>query len=151
MYVYRITHQKRASDLQGTGGLYTSGRWHRKGTRLLYTAQSIALSKIEVLANTSGKVPEQQVLITLEIRDDSSMLTLSAAALPNNWHCFPYPAELAGITKQWIQEGRYWIMRVPSAQSPREYNYLLNPQHPTHASLRLVNINPHEFDRRLKG
>lgn len=89
MYVYRITHQKRASDLQGTGELYTSGRWHRKGTRLLYTAQSIALAKIEALANTSGKVPEQQVLITLEIRDDSSMLTLSAAALPNNWHYSP--------------------------------------------------------------
>lgn len=150
MRVYRITHQKRAHDLQGTGGLYASGRWHRKGTRLLYTSESIALAKLEVLANASGKVPQQQALVTLEFPEDSSLFTISAEELPTNWYYFPYPAELAGITEHWIQEGRYWIMKVPSAPSPQEYNYLFNPQHPAHASLKLVDINAHEFDRRLK-
>ncbi len=110
MRVYRITHQKRASDLQGTGGLYTSGRWHRKGSKILYTSQSIALAKLEVLANASGKVPTKQVLVTLEFPDNSSKVIVNTGDLPKNWHRFPYPA----------------------------------------ASLKIININTHEFDRRLK-
>jgi len=41
-------------------------------------------------------------------------------------------------------------MRVPSIHSPAEHNYLLNPLHPKHAMLKLVSVEPHPFDPRLK-
>ncbi len=122
----------------------------RKGTRILYTSASIALAKLEVLANTSGSVPGLQALVTLEFPDDSSsILTIDTKRLPLNWSHFPYPAELAGITEHWTAESKHWILKVPSAQSPQEHNYLFNSQYLFHISLKIVEITSHEFDKRL--
>jgi RES domain-containing protein len=41
-------------------------------------------------------------------------------------------------------------MRVPSIPSPAEFNYLLNPRHPEHATINLRSVEPHGFDSRLK-
>ncbi len=78
------------------------------------------------------------------------MLIIKPADLPQGWQEWPYLDELADIAEQWIRERKLWIMRVPSAQSPSEHNYLLNPLHPEHATLKLISIEPHPFDPRLK-
>ncbi|TLU98908.1 RES family NAD+ phosphorylase [Dyadobacter luticola] len=149
MRLYRITSPAYANDLSGTGCMYTSGRWHFKGTRVLYTSEHISLSKLEILAN-SPIIPKNQVLVTIDIPDTATITHVLAAQLPANWWEFPYSTSLATISEAWIQEGKYWIMRVPSAQSFAEYNYLLNPLHPEHASARIVKVEPVHFDKRLK-
>lgn len=149
MKLYRITKTNYASDLQGTGGIYGPGRWHREGTRLLYLAEHVSLAKLEVLAN-SRKSPKNQSLVTVEIPDNASITHIEHEDLPVGWEKIPYLEELADIAEQWIREAKFWIMCVPSAQSPIEKNYLLNPLHPEHATLKLVNVEPHPFDLRLK-
>lgn len=149
MKLYRITSTKYATDLNGTGGLYGPGRWHREGTQLLYLAEHISLAKLEVLAN-SRKIPHNQSLVTVEIPASASILFIKQEELPIGWEKIPYLEELADITERWITEQTYWIMRVPSAHSPTEFNYLLNPLHPEHTTLRLVSVEPHLFDSRLK-
>jgi RES domain-containing protein len=150
MLVYRIGSHKRIQDLQGTGGLYVAGRWHQKGTRILYTSSSVSLAKLEVLANSVGKIPRSLALITLEFPDDAPTKYVAADQLPDNWYHYPYPAQLSQLTEHWLTEAATWIMQVPSAQSPSEYNFLFNPQHPSHHQLKMVAVEDELFDQRLK-
>lgn len=150
MLVYRIGNSRRIRDLQGTGGLYAAGRWHQKGRRVLYTSSSISLAKLEVLTNSIGKIPKSMALATLFFPDNASSLTIAVNDLPNDWNTYPYPVSLSEITEQWLKDKKCWVMKVPSAQSPTEYNYLFNPEHPLHAELSIVEIRNEAFDARLK-
>lgn len=149
MILYRIADDRYATDLTGTGGLFAPGRWHRRGTPLVYLTEHVSLAKLEVLAH-SPKLPLGRVLVTVSLPDNPSMLIIEPDALPEGWHDWPYLDELADLTEQWLHERKCWIMRVPSAQSPSEHNFLLNPLHPEHATLKLVSVEPHPFDPRLK-
>jgi RES domain-containing protein len=126
------------------------GRWHLQGTRVLYTSASASLAKLEVLAN-SPVLPKNRSLIVLMVPDNASILFVEAHQLPTNWYEYPYPAQLPMIAKDWIDAGKYWIMRVPSAQLHSEYNYLLNPLHEEHTSIVIHSVQAHPFDPRLKG
>ena len=150
MLVYRISNHKRIRDLQGTGGLYVAGRWHQKGTQILYTSSSISLAKLEVLANSVGKTPRTMALLTLKFPDDAPVRDVQESQLPKGWHHYPYPAQLSQITNQWLSDETDWVMRVPSAQSPTEYNYLFNPQHSWHEKLKIVEIQDELFDKRFR-
>jgi len=149
MRLYRITSPAYASDLHGTGCMYTGGRWHYKGTRILYTSEHISLAKLEILANSSA-IPRNQVLVTIEIPEGAVIRELAVEDLPDNWWHFPYPGALAQLTESWVDEKQHWVIKVPSAQSVTEYNYLLNPLHPDHVSAKVTNIEDIRFDKRLK-
>jgi len=149
MKLYRFGKQQRIADTSGQGGLYGSGRWHRQGTLILYTAEHLSLAKLEVLAN-SPTLPVNYSVLTLEVPDSTPTQFVESDELPADWFSLPHPPELAAITEAWIRSGAFWLMRVPSAQSPAEYNYLLNPQHASHERLQVASVAPHPFDKRLK-
>lgn len=149
MKLYRITQSKYASDLNGTGGLYGPARWNREGTRVVYLAEHVSLAKLEVLAN-SRKTPKNQTLVCVELPDEATITYVERNSLPAGWEKIPYLDELADITERWLREQTFWVVRVPSAHSPNEYNFLLNPLHPEHRTLQVVSIEPHPFDPRLK-
>jgi len=149
MIVYRLANRGYIMDLAGTGGLFGSGRWHDKGTRILYTSESFALAKLEVLANTKS-IPKNYALIRIEIPDDIEHEELTIEDLPANWNTFPHPKELKAFTEEWIRENKYLVMRVPSVHSPYEWNYLINPLHLDAGRIKIIENRPHDFDTRLK-
>ncbi|MFD2787349.1 RES family NAD+ phosphorylase [Hymenobacter rubripertinctus] len=150
MKLYRLGKAPYIADTSGQGGLYYGGRWHRIGSQILYTAEHLSLAKLEVLAN-SPVLPRRYFALTLEIPDDTPYLQYHPADLPDNWQQVPYPAELAELGRAWLTAGTHWILRVPSAHAPDEWNYLLNPLHADHARrLRVLSVEPHPFDARLK-
>ena len=149
MRVYRVAHSKHIADLAGTGGLYTSGRWHALGTRILYTSGTLSLAKLEVLAN-SLITPIRQALLILEIPDDLPPAELNIADLPAQWKNYPAPNELISLAADWIRQNQHLVLKVPSAQAELEFNYLINPLHPSHHRLQIVEIRPQHFDPRLK-
>lgn len=150
MTLYRITDDRYAADLSGSGGLFTPGRWNRRGTPIVYLTEHVSLAKLEVLAH-SPALPEGRSLVTVSLPDEASIIYIDPVTLPKNWQDWPYLDELADMAEQWVRERKFWIMCVPSAQSPVEKNYLLNPVHPEHATLKLISIEAHPFDPRLKG
>ncbi|TGD80324.1 RES family NAD+ phosphorylase [Hymenobacter wooponensis] len=149
MLLYRLGKAPYISDTSGRGGLYYGGRWHEIGTLILYTSEHLSLAKLEVLAN-SPSLPRNYFALTLEVPDTASIRHVTLEELPSGWQQLPYPLELAQLTRAWIEEGTEWLMRVPSAHAPHEWNYLLNPLHPDHQQLRTVTLEPHPFDPRLK-
>lgn len=149
MLLYRMAKLDYATDLSGTGGLLGSGRWHRQGTRMLYTSEHVSLAKLEVLAN-SPTLPRNYGLVMLEIPPTATVQSLDESDLPADWPNSPAPESLLSFTDAWLRAATHWVLRVPSVHSPNESNFLLNPLHPEHATLRLNSVEPHPFDGRLK-
>jgi len=149
MIVFRLAKEAYIRDLQGIGGLYSPGRWHETGTRILYTAETFSLAKLETLAN-SPFIPKNYAVACIEIPDDVSIKELTEKDLPANWADTPAPEELRAIALDWIRENRHLVMKVPSAHSPYERNYLINPLHQDHGRLRIMEHKLHPFDKRLK-
>lgn len=149
MLVYRLAKETFITDLHGTGGLYGEGRWHEIGTRILYTAETFSLAKLETLAN-SAFIPKNYAVVCIEVPDDVSIKDLAESDLPANWTDTPAPKELKEIALNWIRKNEHLVLRVPSVHSPYERNCLINPLHPDHGRLRIVEHKSHPFDKRLK-
>jgi RES domain-containing protein len=147
--VYRIGKAAYIQDLSGQGGLFGSGRWHKQGTRIIYTSESVSLAKLEILANYRIIPPNMQ-LLTMKIPDKVPVQTIDVNILPQNWPDINYPEVLAEIALTWIKQLDYACLRVPSAQSVNEYNVLLNPLHPDHSKIKILKTEPVFFDPRLK-
>ncbi len=41
--------------MSGNGGLFTAGRWHHQGARIVYCAESLALATLELFVNLQNK------------------------------------------------------------------------------------------------
>jgi RES domain-containing protein len=49
----------------------------------------------------------------------------------------------------WCRASRGWVLQVPSVVIPDESNYLINPSHPLWSEVKIVSIDPIDFDLRL--
>ena len=52
------------------------------------------------------------------------------------------------IGDEWLQHGSAAVLRVPSVLLPRQWNLLLNPEHPLFAAIRVVDQSPFASDSR---
>jgi RES domain-containing protein len=71
--------------------------------------------------------------------------------LPANWRISPPPAETKDIGDRWVKEGRSAVLALPSAISPDDTNFLLNPEHPGFKRIRIAPPIDYDFDPRLLG
>jgi RES domain-containing protein len=151
MLVWRICRQAYAAEaLHGIGGLYVPGRWHRRGQLIVYTSGSAALAAMEVLVHTDPlTAPADLRLLTIEVPDEIDVELLDPAALPAGWNGYPAPEELQRIGGAWLESQRALALKVPSAVVGRDWNLLLNPRHPEHQRISVVDDEPFRFDPRL--
>ena len=149
--VWRICRQPFATTaLDGVGGLYVGGRWHRRGRPIVYTASSAALAALEVLVHVDPlDAPDDLRLLTLELPDDLLIEPIDVAALSARWSAVPAPDELATLGSDWLASRRSAALSVPSAVIPIERNLLLNPLHPDTLRVRIVGDTAFTFDPRL--
>lgn len=147
---WRITKRKRARDaFTGEGAREFGGRWNNPGTAMVYTAESQSLAALEMLVHLdSPELLQKYVLIGVEI-DDELVTQLDMSRLPRNWRDDPPPAQVRAIGDEWVVSGSSAVLRVPSALVPGENNFLLNPQHPDFAKLRIGKPLSFRFDPRL--
>ncbi|AQG79507.1 RES family NAD+ phosphorylase [Spirosoma montaniterrae] len=147
--VFRITTGPYANDLSGTGAKLVGGRWNRPGISVLYTSSSRALATLEVLVHAPiFAVPKDYFVLTIRLPEDS-MQTVPADHLPDGWDATQPPESIKDITEEWIREGRFLVLKVPSAIVLHEYNYLVNPAHPRALEVYTLDKQPYRFDPRL--
>ncbi len=148
MEAFRITSSLYA-DLSGEGGMYASGRWHTQGHPIVYTGGSRSLAILEKLVHTDpADLPDDQVLITVDIPDTLSSEAVSLDAVPATWTTPLDPACMA-LGDAWLQRMTAAVLRVPSAVVPEEYNYLINPLHRDAGRIMITATRPFQFDERL--
>ena len=117
MLVYKIEKKKYESIFPPRGSLYCDGRWSRKDMWVVYSSESIALAKLEILANTGSTLPKNRIVKIMEIEDNAPLVEITPEDLPSNWAETPYPKSLASIIRKIIGSGTYLGAIVPSSQS----------------------------------
>lgn len=150
MRAYRITRAEFAEDLSGEGARRFGGRWNSKGFSALYTASSMSLAALEVLAHTSiHTMPEDLVVVEIEIPDEVSRTVVTINSLAENWRSFPAPGQLADLGTDWLRKNEALVLEVPSVLIPKEANFILNPRHSEFTDVKIKEVQPFAFDARL--
>ena len=148
MKVYLISKCQYIDDLSGSGAAVYPGRWHNKGTYILYTAMSPSLALLESLAHITTVIKLDLCMLCLEIPEDS-ILELSADRLPERWLQTPPPERLKTIGDRFIKENAFLALKVPSVVMPEEHTYLLNPAHPAFEQVQVRYTRRIPIDERL--
>lgn len=128
MKVYRISKCEFISDLQGTGAAMYPGRWHSKGTYVLYTAATPSLAMLESVVHISNIAVASYCMICFSVPEDK-IQSITAPELPANWFVNPPPDALKQVGDTFIKENKFLALQLPSAIMPEENNFLLNPYH----------------------
>ncbi len=149
MRLWRIsTH----ADLSGEAGLLASGRWHSRGSRIVYLTDHPASALLEVLVHLEidpGEFPDSYQLLAVEFPDSVPFQSIGAKELADRWR--DHRQLTRDLGDRWLRENRTALLRVPSAIVPFASNWLLNPVHADSANARTAEIIQARFDRRLFG
>src|SRR3954463_15687035 len=149
---WRIVRASRAkAAFTGEGPWRFGGRWNSPGVRIIYVSEHQSTAALEIFVHRVPFLTEDEYkAFRVEWPDDIAQV-LSVKSLPRNWRMSPPPAETLQIGDEWARQKRSAILAVPSAISPDDRNFLLNPDH---ADFKRVRIGPaidYEFDPRLFG
>lgn len=150
---WRIVPRRRESSaFDGEGAARMPGRWNREGIPVVYTAGSLALAALEILANLPDEQLAQRPFAAIPAAfGEKIVLRLDAAALPADWSSYPAPPATKDLGAQWIQAAASAVLAVPSAIIPIELNYLINPKHPDFSKISIGKPEAFAFDKRLLG
>lgn len=151
MKVFRIGKTKYASGFfDGEGAYKYGGRWNTQGTRIVYTAESLALATLELVVHFDGSQVQNSYSFTTVEFDESLVKDVrDFVRLPNNWNNSPAPLAIQRIGDKWVQSGETVILRIPTAILPLGFNYLINIAHRDFASLKIGKPVSFTIDPRL--
>jgi len=146
MELFRITRSEYKNDLSGIGAYYNGGRWNTPGNAMLYTSSHRSLAMLEILVHWQKTIPPPDYVVVVIFVPDTLANTHTIYTTPD-WQEDEYWSKIAGDS--WLKEKSSLLMRVPSVVVNSEYNYLMNPLHPDVESIKVVHVEPFEFDTRL--
>lgn len=129
--LYKSVHA--ATALTGDGAKKFGGRWNHVGVAVVYCSSSLALAQLETLVHLKGPLPPGG-FESLEVVFPASCVgkRISVDELEEfaiNWRAYPPHVVLQEIGSDWVASGTSLVMEVPSAVSPPESNFLINPAH----------------------
>jgi RES domain-containing protein len=138
-----------ASAISGEGARRYGGRWNSPGVGMVYTAATLSLAALEILANLDDYALLAKAFSCIRLEFNPVFLqTLPASALPTDWQRTEHP-ECKRLGDAWIAAAVTPVLAVPSAVIPLETNYLLNPAHPDFTKITASPPQPFPFDPRL--
>ncbi len=152
MFVYRISKEEYINDLSGIGAGLHGGRWNPKGLNMVYTSGSIALASLEYLVHNYHLLSTTTVcLAKIKIGTLEKIIEYPIGELPKGWNVqLNSLVSTQNMGKKFLLAHNNYVLKVPSAVVPGEFNYLLNPTHLHHANTNIVEvINPFAFDQRI--
>lgn len=149
MIVYRLSNTRYATYLSGEGARLNGGRWNHIGVPCLYTSESRALAVLEFSVNVNmARILRHLSMIQIEIPDD--IMELSISQLPGNWKEAPAPSSTRDFGTGLIHAATHPVIKIPSAVIQEEFNYLVNPVHPSSKSYHVINVKDFVYDVRIK-
>jgi len=154
MLLYRLTQKKHSeTPFSPIGAKLFGGRWNSKGTEALYFAESESLCVLEVFVHVKNDpdIITQYDLYRIDM-PNALIVKLDQEDLPPAWRAIPASEATQEIGDEFlnVDEPQFAALQVPSTISPRDKNYVVNPDHPamkevikTHEKLEF------EFDPRI--
>jgi RES domain-containing protein len=149
MFVYRIA-KKEFSTLNGLGGFFGQGRWHRKGTPIIYTSEHASLAAWEKIVHiVSLKNLPEDLLLTKIKTPDIKIHLVPESILVQRWDSYPFIEKTIKFGTDFLREGKHLALKVPSVVIPEEFNIILNPLHPDMQDCKIIKSIPFSFDKRI--
>ena len=122
------------------------------GTSVVYTAESLSLATLEIVVHLEREELFYTLFLKIPVTFDSSQVTtLSRNTLPKDWNRLPPSESTQKIGYKWISRSKFAVLKVPSTIIMEEYNYLINPNHPDFAGMKIGKSQRFKFDPRLAG
>ncbi len=151
MIVHRICKARYGdAAFSGVGGMEASGRWHHRGSPVVYAAQTLSLAALEYLAHLGRRDTKASfVWVQATIPDDVNVDILDPATLPGHWSTSPPIEATMMLGTAWLAASRGAVLKVPSAVIETEFNFLINPRHSDFARIRVSSAKQFSFDSRL--
>lgn len=143
MTLWRIS---RYADLSGRGGLHAAGRWHTRGTPIVYLSDHPATCLLEMLVQVghSGNVPHTYQWLRVDV---TGVAMLDVDSLPVDWSQRLEHTQALGDA--WLAAGTSALLRVPAVVAPDTSNVLLNPRHQHARDCHVREFVPYPVDPRL--
>lgn len=150
MKIYRLSREKSTRDLSGAGARLHGGRWNSRGKNALYGAENISLAKLEVAVHLDlDLIPDDYCLIAIEIPEKTAVQVIEKSTLSEDWDTIPHSESTQLLGDYFLDENKLLLLKVPSAIVHQEYNFILNPNHPSFSSVKITYIELFTFDNRL--
>jgi RES domain-containing protein len=135
----------------GQGARRYGGRWNSAGTAVVYVSEHQSTAALEVIAHNLPLAADIEYKAFRLEWPDGLTEVLPEGRLPANWRISPPALETTEIGDRWVQEKRSAVLAVPSAISPDDRNFLLNPEHPDFKRIRIAPPIDYDFDPCLLG
>lgn len=149
MEVFRITKESYAGQLHASG---VANRWNLDRQNVIYAGGSRSLATLELVVHRSYVLPTQSYkVMVITISEDEGVITgLDTNDLPAEWRSFDaYPA-LQKLGAEWYNQKQSVVLKVPSAVISKEYNFVINTEHPDFTTkIQLTDIEDYFWDERL--
>ena len=150
MEVFRLSRAIHGKALSGLGASKQGGRWNSPGTEIIYTSANRSLAMTEVVVHIAiGSMPDGFMMMTIQVPDTISINEIDIQALPAGWNQFPPLKSTQSIGDLFIKEGKTCLLKVPSAVTTGDFNYLINPAHLEFKKIKITGYDQFPFDRRL--
>lgn len=148
MILYRITAKEYAGLLTASG---TENRWNDNGAFVIYTSASASLSCLENLVHLQTTVIKKQFSITAyQLPDKTKIQKIELDSLPADWKSdSSQDAACRLIGRKWYNDKKTLLLCVPSSVIPSEFNYIINTLHPDFQKIKVLQVQPFNFDPRL--
>ncbi len=145
MLLYRIAKKAYIEDLSGLGSRLYAGRWNEKGYSAVYTSSSLSLCMCETLVHCDKSIiPHNMFFAEMELPDE---------LIPENFLEVSEEEESSITGTKWLRSRSSVAIKVRSvilpSQYERDFNVILNPEHPDFSRLTLKTAVECPFDLRL--
>ena len=145
---WRITPEKyRDQAFTGDGAKIWGGRWNPAGRLAVYCAENLSLAVLELIVHLEDHTDiNRYIAIPVSF---GSQLVQTLRRLPATWNQLPIGPESINAGKNWLDEKKYPVLKVPSTIVPLESNFVLNPAHPDFSKLKMGDPEKIHLDPRI--
>ena len=147
MILWRISNHV---SLTGDGGLRASGRWHTRGKRVAYCAETPAAALLEILVHLEIEIrdlPARYKLLKIDAAEAARIQRITSEELPAAWQTDVETTRAVGDA--WLRKMSTPLLAIPSAIVPETFNVLINPTHPDAKHVVVIQTTDHAIDPRL--
>ncbi len=149
MTVYHLGRTKFARQLTGEGARLQGGRWNLIGQPCIYASEARSLCVLEFAANIRFDQIADDLSFTAYQIPDNSWASFQINDLPVGWMEMISPTNVKEWGTKHLQQ--HLVLKLPSVIIPSEFNFILNPLHADFKKIRIKEVHPFSFDRRIKN
>jgi len=113
---------------------------------MIYTSSRRSLAMLEILVHWQRPAPPPDYVVVVIFIPDS-LVSKNVLYMVPDWQQEQQWSKNTGDA--WVSERNSLLLRVPSVVVPSESNYLINPLHADASGLKVIDIEPFNFDSRL--